>query len=468
MKIIRIILIILIVLQLNYIVYDRIFINYGGKLVVHNGYLPRDINPLWHIRIEEFEIDKLIYNSLCDLDRDGNPNFSLLEDAYLEGNVWYFKIKKDIFFSSSKATLTSYDVKDSLEYLKNSSNPYNFIYKNIRDIKVIDSLNFLIEINQPDSLFLLKLCHPAASIFRKWKKANGGFNFLGTGPFKIINKDLPYSLNLIANENYYNGMPFIDNVTFYSSLKMNPLFYFKMGSVDVISLYQNKIISTEDLSNYPILRIEKPILSFLLLNPKRIPTSNTDFRNWLYSQIDKKGFLNSLFNGKGNIVDALFTDYQSNNNNNGTIPKFYETLIIVVLDNDFISKSIAERLQALLIAKGIRNQIIYSDNKAFLDKQRQGDFHIIVSYAAPFYKEQELNILYFASLYSYFRDIENIDIINYPKDFEISLLRKKILIPIISIYREYLAQKNIHFYRKDFQNLSDFEYAWIIENHFAD
>lgn len=468
MKIIRIILIIFIVLLLNYIVYDAIFINYGGKLVIHNGYLPKDINPLWHIRIEEFEIDKLIYNSLCDLDADGNINFSLLENAYLEGNTWYFRIKKDIYFSSSKATLTSYDVKNSLEYLKNSSNPYNFIYRNIRDIKIIDSLNFLIEINQPDSSFLLKLCHPSASIFRKWKKANEGYDFLGIGPFKIINKDLPYSLNLAANANYYDGMPFIDDVIFYSSLKMNPLFYLKMGLVDIISLYQNKITSSEDLSNYPILRIEKPLFTFLLLNPKVKPTSDSEFRAWLYSQVDKKGFLKSLFNGKGKVINALFTDYELNYKNNVPFPKSYEPLIIIVLDNDFISKSIAERLQAILIGKGIKNQIIYSDNQAFLEKQRQGDFHIIVSYASPFYKEEELNILYFASVYSYFRNIGNIDVFNYPKDFEINLLREKILIPIISINREYLTKKNIHFYRRDFQSLSDFEYAWISENHFAD
>lgn len=463
MKIIRTALISFIIffIFLNYFVFNSIFVNYGGKITIHNGYLPKEMNPLWHIRIEEFEIDRLLYSPLCNIDDDGNIILTLIENAYMEGNIWYFKIKNNIYFSSFKVNLTTYDVKNSLEYIKNSYNPYNFIYKNIKEIKIIDSLNFAIELYQPDPFLIFKLCHPSSAILRRWKNPNKEYEFLGIGPFKIKVNNLPDSLIIESNQNYYEGEPFLNQIIFYSSFKINPLFYFKMGSLDLISLYENRTISQDEFSNYPVLKTKQPVLIFLLLNPKIEPTSNKNFRDWLFLQLDKKGFLNSLFNGKGETINSLFTNYEKPSIINSGINKFNEELTILILNNDYMSKQIAERLQAILLAKRIRSQLIYYDVKDFLKRQEKGDFHILLSSTSAIFKNPDLNILFFASIYSYFRNLENIDLISYPQDFEINLLKKTILIPLISINREYLAKENIHFYRKNFSALSDFEYAWI-------
>jgi MarR-like DNA-binding transcriptional regulator SgrR of sgrS sRNA len=442
--------------------YAVIFPEYGGKITVFNSYLPSGIDPLWHISSEELELDGLLYDTLCSVERDGNVSLMLLKSAFMEGNVWHFELRPDLYFSSHKAALSSYDVKNTILKLKNTLFAYHRFYENITMVTELDALNFSIELKQPDPLFLQKLCHPSSAIARRWNNAQNEEEIMGSGPFRIKENHLPESLTLEANESYYKGKPFVQEITFISSSKVNPIFYFKSGSFQLLSLWGSRIAGIDELiSSSNLIESKPPVLMFLLINPTLFPTSEITFRNWIGSKVNRAEMLQSLFNNRGQAITSLFSNTGVEKNKRYTRVNYTGEILVIALKRDVLSSLVAERIQAILISEGFKTKIEYHDDKNYFKAQQSEKFHILVGEIAPYYHIAELNMLEFRSIYSCVADYSSREVQSAPQEYENQLLQDSILVPLVSLRREYAASDKIHFYLSTFNGLYDLQNVWL-------
>lgn len=447
---------------------EIVFPNYGGEINISLSSLPEELDPIWHIRPETIEIDKLIYDSLCEINDDSRIVNLLLNKAEMVGNIWYFDLKEDIAFHPFRSFLSSYDVKNSLLYCKQSKNPYSYLLDKVESIEVIDTYKLLIKLKKMEPNFLELLCHPSFSIVRRWSNELNDNAIAGIGSFKIRVNSLPDSIGLISNEYYYAGKPFIDAINILSSDKVNPAFYYRAGIVQILSLWGHKTFNigkTLQLEN--VVKARDPLLVFLLLNPSKGSTQSKNFRRWLVDKLDKNDLLKGLFDNKGKVISNLFS--------NGRLPvnkvKRYnsgidfqernEKISILILKKDIVAYKIAERIQAVLISEGFEVEIEIQEVKNYIEKQEKGNYNVLIGSIISFYQSNDLNIRLLASIYSHARNEGEELLEESPHEFENYLLNNNILVPLLSLEREYAVNDKVGFYFSNFNSLSDLKDAWL-------
>lgn len=103
-----------------------------------------------------------------------------------EYTLWTFHLKKDVYFHHGP-TLSAYDVKYSLEVLGSSGSPfYNTeICNNIQQVNVVNSLQFEIQLKEPDPLLDQKLTFPILCQTMQ----NSSSYVSGTGPYRYDSMD---------------------------------------------------------------------------------------------------------------------------------------------------------------------------------------------------------------------------------------------------------------------------------------
>ncbi len=463
----KIILFLLIFLGLISDSYEVIFPKYGGNLNINVSSLPVILDPIWQMQFEEEEIERLIYDPLCELNEDDEVIMLLLSSAEMVGNIWYFELKQDIEYYPFRSYLSSYDVKNSLLYCKNELNLYSYLLSNIELIEVIDANKFFVKLKKVDQNFLKKLCHPAFSIVRRWKNELGNESIAGIGSYYVKEESLPNSIVLVSNEYYYGGRAFIDRINISLYDKVNPVFKYKMGFVHILSLWGGKILNIEKvISLDKLIKAKKPLLVFCILNPLKGLTKSEDFREWFASKLDSTDILRNMFDNRGDIIFSLF----SGNNNDIKIKsnmKLKEiksderSISMLVLNRDYVSIKMAERIQAILIREGYEVQIMNKEIKDFFKQQDEGSYDIIVSTMVPYYKDINLNVEVLASIFSHIRKCTENELDNFPDGLESYLIKKRLLIPLISLHREYAINDEIQFYFTDFNSISDLKDAWL-------
>jgi len=336
--------------------FEVVFPNYGGEINISLYMFNGNFDPLWHTTAEEIELDKLLYDSLCEIDDKGKIVKLLLNSSEMIGDIWYFELKQDVLFYPFKSFLSAYEIKNLLSYCKNTKNPYSYLLEEIDTIEVIDTYKFFIKLKKADESFGEKLCHPAFSIVRRWKDETNNEAIAGIGPYKIKKEDKSGVIRLIANDYYYAGKPFINAINLSSFEEINPIFNYVRGATQVLSLVGRNISNVEKtISKGEIIKCKKPLLIFMILNPLKEPTKNEYFRNWLATKLDRDELLKSIFDNRGEPIYTLFMGKKGINKQiqKHNISKEEGRGIkidLLVLSGDIVSYKVAERLQAVLIA----------------------------------------------------------------------------------------------------------------------
>ena len=115
----------------------------------------------------------LIYQTLFKYDDNGKVVPNILEKyEWLSGRELYLRLKDDIYFHNGEK-LTSYDVKDSLEFIKENG-ALKDIFIEISDIKILSNTQLVIKLEEEDNTFLEILTSRVTAIAkRKGEKIYG-------------------------------------------------------------------------------------------------------------------------------------------------------------------------------------------------------------------------------------------------------------------------------------------------------
>ncbi len=217
---------------------------YGGRLVLASIGEPSNLIPALSTDSASHEVANFIFIGLLKYDKDYNiipyaaENFQILED----GRLFRFKLREDLLWQDG-TPLTMDDVKFTYELMINPNTPtaYAGDYLKIKEFNQIDKYN--VEIRYEDPYVRAPLTW-MGSILPKHilenedlTKTSFARNPIGAGPFKLKSWEAGSSLVLEANEKYFKGRPYLDEIVYRIIPDVSTIFLeAKAGQVDYLGL----------------------------------------------------------------------------------------------------------------------------------------------------------------------------------------------------------------------------------------
>ena len=182
------------------------------------------------------------YTSELSFENDLATGYELSPD----GLTWTFTIRDDVKFTDGEK-LTASDVAFTLETAKAAQGAVDLTYMESAVAK--DDKTVVITLSKPTSIFLNTL----ASVGIVPEHAYGddyGMNPIGSGPYKFVEWKAQEQIIFTANENYYDGVPAIKNVTVVFMSEDAALAAVQAGQVDVA--YSTATLATTEVKGYHV------------------------------------------------------------------------------------------------------------------------------------------------------------------------------------------------------------------------
>jgi oligopeptide transport system substrate-binding protein len=196
---------------------------------------PSTLDPIIVSDIYSVAITRQLFDGLVQFDASLKPLPALAEfwEASQEGRTWTFTLRRGVTFHHGRE-VTAQDVVYSFTRLLDLKRPVNSaeFFRRIRGardfmqgkttsvqgLKVVDRYTLQIVLEEPLAPFLAALGIANAAVVPQDEVEQLGDRFgrapVGTGPFKFVRWVPNQEIVLAANDNYYEGRPFLDAVVF--------------------------------------------------------------------------------------------------------------------------------------------------------------------------------------------------------------------------------------------------------------
>lgn len=231
---------------------------YGGHIILPITKI-NSLNPLTVNNESYFYFSKLIFESLFDFDKNFQVTKELVENyTFKSDNVVSIKLKDNVYWHDGEK-LKAEDVAFTINTIKYASDEtaYKKMWKEfvgdsnytnlnrIMEARIIDDLNIEIVFDSRVANKLEILTFPiiprhkfvdGVESAQAYRKALEEENYIpiGTGPYKFVSFQKSKSIELVYNEDYRNGRPYIEKIT--GKILQNKdliLTAFEAGQVDV-------------------------------------------------------------------------------------------------------------------------------------------------------------------------------------------------------------------------------------------
>lgn len=235
------------------------------------------LNPLETQNAAIREYMTLVYDSLIVYDNECRPTGSVAENWETSdgGLTWNIKIKENVFFHDG-SNLTVYDVKNTLEWLKNNESFYSFSSEAVVSYKILSQYEIEIVLACADALFPSKLSFPllkSEELGADFKKPNG------TGKYKYVS-DTGSSFTFEINKTYFGHIPKIKNIEIQIYSDAETLY---KSNSDVILGFGDDTIKYAKKDGYKVSQYESSVACAMVPSEK----IKTEVRHFVNNAIDK-------------------------------------------------------------------------------------------------------------------------------------------------------------------------------------
>ncbi len=228
-----------------------------------------------------------------------------------------FKLRAGVKWHDGKP-FSSQDVKCTWDMLAGKSqqkfrkNPRKDWYANVTDVTVKgdDEVTFHLKRPQPSLLAMLASgyspvypCHATPAQQRT--------NPIGTGPFKFVEMKQNESIKLVRNPDYWKkGLPYLDGIEFtIIRNRSTAVLAFVAGKIDMTFPTEMTVALVKDIkAQAPTMTCDLVPINVstnLILNRDAPPFDNADLRLAMALSLDRKSFVDILFEGKADIGGSL-------------------------------------------------------------------------------------------------------------------------------------------------------------------
>ena len=234
-----------------------------------------------------------------------------------DGTKLTFKLREGVKWHDGKP-FTAKDVKCTFDMVMDKSriklrkNPRRIWYDNVTDVTTNGDFEaaFILKRRQPALLALLASgftpvypCHVSPVEMRTHP--------IGTGPFKFVEFKTNESIKLTRNPDYWKmGRPYLNGIEFtVISNRSTAILAFIAGKVDMTIPYTVTIPLLKDVkSQAPKAVCEVTptnVSTNLIVNRDSPPFDNPDIRKAMPMTLDRKAFVDILFEGQADIGGAM-------------------------------------------------------------------------------------------------------------------------------------------------------------------
>lgn len=296
---------------------------YGGTLYLENIEDWDTIDPAYCSGFDAGEMAVKIFDGLVRFDYYSNnlvPNLAESWEVKNDNKTFIFKIRKGVKFHNGR-DLTAKDVKYTFDrlYDPETASPGTWVYDMIvgtdaalnrktdglKGVTVVDEYTVRFDLQYPFGLFLTHLTLPYGLIVPEEEVAKWGDQFsqhpVGTGPWKFVEWKHDEKLVLGANEDYWQGRPYLDRVEYrVIPQALTRVAEFEAGTLDYITIPPQEIKRwTGDPEWQPYLHKMAELSSYYLaLNDAFEPLDNPLVKKAIALAVDSK-----------QITEAIFPEY---------------------------------------------------------------------------------------------------------------------------------------------------------------
>lgn len=390
---------------------------HGGNLTFGYTGEPDSLNPLYTTSAASINGFRHILATLVKFNEDGEAIGDLAEDWELsdDGLTLTFELREDVKWHDGE-DFTANDVKFTFDVAKHDdyTGPRSSVSRNFEEINVIDDYTVEFVMDEPNYMILRRV-NPYYILpehilgdtpIEDLEEHEFNRNPVGVGPFKFEEWKSGQHMILTANEDYYEGEPYLDTLTLKFVPDSNALMaQFKAGDVDFVSVDADDLSEAEQLVSEGVAKLhEQPGLAFrwIAWNNEHRWFKDKEIRQAMTQGIDREEIVEYVLDGKAEVLhmpqlpfnwayseDAPTFDYDpeaakeklanagwTETNSDGYLEKDGEEFAfeIMVTDGNKTYQKVAEVVQAHLKEIGVKVSLKVLELSALQDAASAPDF----------------------------------------------------------------------------------------------
>lgn len=287
---------------------------YGGTLVIGVANDADTFNPLFTESKLGQEIGHLLLLGLADLNdkSEFEPELARSWEHSPDYLTLTYHLRKDARWSDG-VPITAEDVKFTYDVLMDSTvaSPRQGVLEYVKQVRARDEYTVVFEFSEayPDQLFdtagEILPAHVLRGVAPKDLRTHPfGRRPISSGPFILKKWQSQQYIELVANEHYFGGRPYLDRVIFkIVPDESNLLVQLKTGEIDMMlgvppARAKALAAANPNLALYPM---AGRVYYYLGYNNAHPLFADADVRRALTMAIDRKGLVRALLHGFGRI-----------------------------------------------------------------------------------------------------------------------------------------------------------------------
>ena len=294
--------------------------SYGGERVVAMGAEASNLIPFMAGDSASNQVGSLIHASLLRYDKNLELEGAVARswEVANQGRTLTFHLREDARFSDGEP-LTSADVRFTWEVVtdKDTRTPYGEQYRRVTRLATPDAHTVVVHYDEPYAPALSTWA--SLAILPRHLLKGEDINTtpfardpVGAGPYQLHRWETGQSLQLAADDTYFDGRPYIDRVTFRVIPDTTTQFLeLAAGNLDEMSpspaLFQRTFPRREDLreqvATYDYLGNNYTYLGF---NLRRKPFDDVRVRRAIAHAIDREELIQGVLLGLGRRISAPY------------------------------------------------------------------------------------------------------------------------------------------------------------------
>ncbi|NOQ30350.1 MAG: peptide ABC transporter substrate-binding protein [Helicobacteraceae bacterium] len=315
------------------IIISLTFMLYSSTLNLTISSNPSRLNPLLATDSASSEITNFLFNALVKYDKHGKEIIGdLAESYYFENNVTLiFTLKKNVKWHDG-VPFSAKDVKFTYELITSPKvvTPYSSSFRMVKDVEVLDKYRVKVTYKEPYFKALetwMSSIVPKHILEKEKNIMSSSFNKapVGTGAYKLKKLEFSKAIELVANDEYFEGRAKIDKITF--SVIADPMTRFLMlkdGGIDVGNLTAMQLDRQVDEKFFLKYRVIKKIAhayTYLGFNLRLEKFKDLRVRQALSLAIDRDQLMNILFFKYASKCSGPFLPGSAGFNKNIKVPQ---------------------------------------------------------------------------------------------------------------------------------------------------
>ncbi|MEA4920775.1 MAG: ABC transporter substrate-binding protein [Clostridiaceae bacterium] len=367
-----------------------------NDIIIATANEPPTMAPHQHSAVAGGYMNILTHNTLFQSNIETlDPEPCLVEKYEIVGDKeWKLYLRKGVKFHNGE-TMTSADVKASMEYARSNSSFTN-TYSSFWDkIDIIDDYTILITTKEVYAKTLYDLASHYVlpkSLLDSGKDINA--NPIGTGPYKFVKWTLGDSIEFEAFEDYWEGAPAIKKLTYRIIPEgSSRTIALEAGEIDfIVEVETNDLPRLESDGNITVVNKTGTSFNHMAINNEVYPFGNQDFRHAMNCAIDKDSLVKVALNGAGtgnfSQTPVIFSGSSDKNLDKYdlTLAKQYleksgvdpSTVVFSCICSDDTKRRCGEVIQANLAELGITMNLESMDLATYLSTVADGNFEAAI------------------------------------------------------------------------------------------